>query len=46
MDLLLFYQEHFMDFWKVIYQNAEQQKNVHFTKNISVYMGHRHFEVL
>ena len=26
MDLLLFYEEHFMDFWKVIYQNAEQLK--------------------
>ena len=34
-----------MDFRKVIYENVKK-KNVLFTTNTSVYMGHRHFEVL
>ena len=33
-----------MDSQKVIYENVE--KNIHFTTDISIYMGHRHFEVL
>ena len=33
-----------MDFQKVIYQNVE--KNIHFTANLSIYMDHRHFELL
>ena len=33
-----------MDFQKVLSENAE--KNIHFTTNISTYMGHRHVEVL
>ena len=34
-----------MDFWKAVYENVEK-KNIHFTTNISLYMGQRHFEVL
>ena len=33
-----------MDFRIVIYENVK--KNIHFTTNISIYTGHRHFEVL
>ena len=33
-----------MDSRKVIYENVE--KNIHFTIDISIYTGHRHFEVL
>ena len=45
MDLLVFYGEHFYEFsksdlWK------RREKKIHFTKNISVYTGYRHFEVL
>ena len=32
-----------MGFWKVIYKNVEK---IHFTTNISIYTGHRYFEVL
>ena len=44
IDLLLFYKEHFhgfpeSDLWKC-------QKNIHFTTNISIYTGDRHFKVL
>ena len=38
-------QDTMMDIWKVIYENAEK-KNIHFTTIISIYTGHRHFEVL
>ena len=34
-----------MDFWKVIYENAKKTP-IHFTTNISIYMGQRYFEVL
>ena len=34
-----------MDFPKVIYENVKE-KNIYFTRNISIYTGHRHFEVL
>ena len=33
-----------MDSRKAIYENIE--KNTHFTTDISIYTGHRHFEVL
>ena len=33
-----------MDSRKVIYENVE--KNIHFTTDIPIYTGHRHFEVL
>ena len=36
-----------MDFQKVIYhKNIKKYNNIHFTTNITIYMGHRHFEVL
>ena len=31
-----------MDFQKVVYENI-RKKNIHFTANVSKYMGHRHF---
>ena len=34
-----------MDFRKLIYENLEREKK-HFTTNISIYTGHRHFDVL
>ena len=34
-----------MDFWKVIYENAKKNP-IHFTTNISIYMGQRYIEVL
>ena len=45
IDLSLFYGEHFYgflesDLWK------RWKKNIHFTADISLYTGHRHFEVL
>ena len=45
MDLLLFYRKHFYgflesDLWK------HWKKKSHFTTNISIHAGHRHFEVL
>ena len=43
IDILLFYEVHFMDSREVIYENVE--KNIHFTTEISIYTGHRHFEV-
>ena len=33
-----------MDFLGLIYENVK--KNIHFTTNISLSMGYRHFEVL
>ena len=33
-----------MDFQKIIYKNVKKKKRI--TTNISIYMGHRHFEVL
>ena len=35
-----------MDFQKLSYYKNVGKKNIHFTTNISIYMGHRHFEVL
>ena len=45
VDLLLLYGEHFYgfsksDLWKL------REKNIHFTRNISIYTGYRYFEVL
>ena len=34
-----------MGFQKLIYENVEKNP-IHFTTNISIYTGHRHFEVL
>ena len=34
-----------MGFQKVIYENSEE-KNIHFRADISMYTGHRHFEML
>ena len=34
-----------LDFRKVIYENVKKGV-IHFTTNISTYIGHRHFEVL
>ena len=34
-----------MDFLKLIYENVEKKKNIHFTTSISISAGHRHFEV-
>ena len=46
MDLLLFYGEHFYGFSKSDLWKRQKKKNILFTTNTSVYMGHRHFEVL
>ena len=34
-----------MDFQKIIYKNVKKKKK-RITANVSIYMGHRHFEVL
>ena len=34
-----------LDFRKAIYENVKK-RIIHFTTNISIYIGHRHFEVL
>ena len=45
IDLLLFYGEFFNGFLESDLRKL-QKKNIHFTTNISIYTGQRHFEVL
>ena len=45
INLLLFYGEHFYGFLESDSWNC-QEKNIDFTTNISINMGHKHFEVL
>ena len=43
---LLFYGEHFYGFSENDSWKHEFKRNIHCTTNISIYTGHRHFEVL
>ena len=39
IDLLLFYGEHFVDFWKMIFENADEKYSFH-NKHIFIYGSH------